>query len=306
MIWKNSTTIHLLIWLSRRVNSLSEKITIVTDSTGDVTNAQLQASGIHRVPLSILFEDEEYLDWETLSPEQFYKKLQASPHFPTTAQPAPGRFLHLFQKLQKEGFTHILCVHISRKLSGTVQSASVAAKMLPSMTIEVIDSQTVCSTLGSLVLYAQRLVAEGHAFQIIVDKIKEQIPKTAVFFSVDNLEALARGGRIGKARALIGKVLGIRPVMSVRNGSGEIEVVDKTRSPEAASALMVKLIVEHMKIHGYCQQITVVYAANTRYRDMLLDELRKQDVKVNPILQGRIGAVIGTHLGPTGWGITIC
>ncbi len=285
---------------------MTERIAIVTDSTGDLPDCQFQAAGIHRVPLSVFFDDEEFLDWDTLKPEQFYEKLQTSPHFPTTAQPAPGKFLQLFQKLQQDGYTHILCIHISRKLSGTSQSAIVASKMIAGMTIEVIDSRTVCRTLGSLVLYAQRLVQEGHSFQTIVAKINEQISKTAVFFSVDSLDALARGGRIGKARALIGKYLGIRPVMTIRAGHGEIEVVDKARSAEAAAELMAKLAGAHIKKQEHCPQVTVVYAALDRYRDILFDSLRKQNFNIDSIQQGRIGSVIGAHMGPTSWGITIC
>jgi len=285
---------------------VAERIAVVTDSTCDLPVSVLKAEGIFMIPLSIFFGDEEYQDGIDLSPEQYYAKLQSSPHFPTTSQPSPGKFLELFQQLQKEGYTHIFCLHLSRKFSGTVQSATVAANMLPDLQIQVVDSRICSWGLGGLVLYANKLVKEGISFQLLVEKVKKLIPQIAVFFSVDNLDSLKRGGRIGKAQALIGQYLGIRPIMCMREGQGEIEVVTKVRSVEAACRVIVQLASEHIRKYGVTQQAVVVYAAVPKYQDLLMEAVRQETTDFGELFSGRIGGVIGAHLGPTGWGLTIC
>ncbi|MBN1594394.1 DegV family protein [candidate division FCPU426 bacterium] len=285
---------------------MTEKIAVITDSTCDVPASLLAANGIWMAPLSVYFGEEEYQDGIDLAPEQFYQKLLHSHSFPTTSQPSPGYFMTLFQKCQSQGYTHVLCIHLSRKFSGTAQSAAVAAKMMPQLTIEVIDSKTCTWVLGGLALYAARLVRAGGDFTTVVRKVREQIPKTAAFFSADNLDYLARGGRIGKAKALLGKCLGIRPVMALRGSAGEIEVIEKTRSAEAASAAMVKLAAEHVKKYGICENMVALHAARTEYYDILMSEIKKAGVHFAGLSQGWIGGVIGAHLGPTGWALSIC
>ena len=285
---------------------MAERIAIVTDSTCDLPQSLLEAEGIYSVPLSIFFGDEEVLDGIDLSPQQFYEKLKTAGQHPTTSQPPPGKFLNLFQHLQKEGYTQIICIHITRKFSGTAQSATVAAAMLPKMKIQVIDSKTTTRALGALVLYANQLVQNGMGFTELIEKINLQIPRTAIYFSVDNLDSLQRGGRIGKARALIGKYLGIRPVMALQDNQGEIEVIAKGHSVEAACRIMAEKTREHIEKYGVCHQVVLLTAMVEAYGASLQAAMAALPFDFGQITQSKIGGVIGTHLGPTGWGIAIC
>ncbi|MCD4814123.1 DegV family protein [bacterium] len=285
---------------------MADRIAIVTDSTCDLPRTLLTEEGIYMVPLSIYFGEEEVLDGVDLSPAQFYEKLQTAKKHPTTSQPPPGKFLNLFQELQKEGYTQIVCIHITRKFSGTAQSATVAATMVPEMKIKVIDSKTTTGSLGALVRYANQLVKNGMGFDAVIEKIIMQLPRTAIYFSVDSLESLQRGGRIGKARALIGKYLGIRPLMALHENSGEIEVINKARSVEAACRMMAKLARAHIEKYGVCHQVVLLTAMVEDYGVVLQKAMTSLAFDFGHITQVKIGGVIGTHLGPTGWGIGIC
>lgn len=285
---------------------MPEKIAIVTDSTSDIPVAQLEAEGIAMVPLSIFFGEEEFLDGVDLDPEQFYARLAENPHFPTTAQPPPGKFLNVYQELEKNGTTHILSLHISRKLSGTSQSAQVAANMLPQLTVQVLDSKMASWGLGNLVLWARTLVRQGMVFSQLVREVEEQIPRTTVYFSLDSLDALERGGRIGKARAFIGKYLGIRPIMVLQEGRGEIEVVKTVRSSKAVIAEIVRLAKLYQAKYGVRFQATVLEGVKGQPSSDLFRVLKASGIPFPKLVSGKIGGVIGTHLGPSGIGLVLC
>jgi len=283
-----------------------ERIAIVTDSTCDLPGPVLQEQGIHMVPLSVLFGDDEYQDGIDLSPEEFYAKLANATELPTTSQPSAGRFAALFQELETKGVTHVISLHISRKLSGTQNSANIAVKMVPGLKITVVDSRSTSYGLGLLVLYANKLVKDGMGFDEIISRLEAKIPETAIYFAVDSLDSLQRGGRIGKAGAFIGKALGIRPLMVLSGRSGEIEVVKKVRSLEAATSSMVELAQAHVRRYGITLGIAVIHSAVPERMHNLLAVLRADGTDYKRIMTGSIGAVIGAHLGPDGWAVALC
>ncbi len=283
-----------------------ERIALVTDSTCDLPESVLQEQGIHMIPLSVLFGDDEYQDGIDLSPEEFYAKLAKASEPPTTSQPSAGRFAALFQELETKGVTHVISLHISRKLSGTQNSAGIAVKMVPGLKITVVDSRSTSYGLGLLVLYANKLVKDGMGFDEIISRLEAKIPETAIYFAVDSLDSLQRGGRIGKAGAFIGKALGIRPLMVLSGRSGEIEVVKKVRSLEAATSSMVEFAQAHARQYGLTIGIAVIHSAIPERMHNLLNALRATDTDLKHIMTGSIGAVIGTHLGPDGWAVALC
>jgi DegV family protein with EDD domain len=283
-----------------------ERIVLLTDSTCDVPPEVLAEKNIHMVPLSVLFGDEEYRDALDLNPDQFYAKLKAAPQLPTTSQPSIGVFLEMFQKIRQEGATHVLGLFITGKFSGTGQAASAAFKMVPGLKGEILDAKSASWGHGLLVLYAHQLIQSGVSFAEVLNLIQDRISKTMIYFAVDTLDALYQGGRIGRAAAFFGKHLGIRPLLSLPGLTGEIEVVGKVNSREAALAGMVKLACQHVQTRGLVFGIAVMHSAMPMMQRELLTALQGSGENWKTIVEGRIGAVIGTHLGPDGWGIALC
>ncbi len=288
---------------------MAEKIAVLTDSTCDLSLDYLRQRHIEMVPLSVFFGDEEYLDGIDLSTSQFYEKLSTSLNHPTTSQPPVGRFLKHYQMLKTQGYTHVLSLHISQKMSGTLQAARQASAMVSGMTVEVIDSCYVSLGLGLLVAYAQDLVDGGASFTTVVEQVRARRPLVKILFSVDSLDALHQGGRIGKAQALMGKLLGIKPLLTMAGATGEIEVLGKVLSTEAALKAMISTTKTHIAEHGIQQGIALIYAGVKSYHDKLetaILPLLKETGLADRLQSARIGAVVGAHLGPDGWGIILC
>jgi DegV family protein with EDD domain len=282
------------------------KIAVVTDSTCDLPSGLLAQRRIFRVSLSVAFGEREYLDGADLTAEQFYTLLAAGPEWPSTSQPAPGTFLTLFQNLKAEGFTHVLCLVLTRKFSGTFNSAQQAAKMAASLAIEVVDSKSASWGLGLLVLYAQGLVDAGLGWAEVLEKVRARIETTTVFFSVDTLDALQRGGRIGKAKAFVGRHLGLRPILELPGRSGEIEVRSSVLSHAAALKALTTLALEHARSRGLAYGLCVLHAHVPDQQQALQAALLAEGLLAPKVMTGTIGAVIGAHLGPDGWGVALC
>src|SRR5690625_1392564 len=176
-------------------------IRIVTDSGADLDARLCAKEGIDVVPLTITFGQTEYQDGVDLSGDAFYEKLRASKTVPFTTQPSPAEFANTYTRLQQEGATHIISIHLSSRLSGTAQSAALAAREVSGMTIEVVDSFAASLGSGLLALDAARRVREGEDFQTLVESIRSQVNRLRTFFVVDTLEYLEKNGRIGKAQA---------------------------------------------------------------------------------------------------------
>ncbi len=176
-------------------------VRVVTDSACDLPDALVESLGIEIVPLSIRFGDEELVDREELSAEEFWRRLTTSPVLPETAAPSAGAFEKRFRALVDGGATGIVCINLSSRLSATMQAAQVAAKAVAEeCPIEVIDSLTCSMGLGSLCLVAARRAAEGASLESIVADVSDRRDRTKLFGSLDTLEFLKKGGRIGNAR----------------------------------------------------------------------------------------------------------
>ncbi|MEW6517236.1 MAG: DegV family protein [candidate division FCPU426 bacterium] len=284
----------------------NERIAIVTDSTSDLGDAVIKGQDIFRVPLRIYFGSEEFLDRENMTPDQFYRRLQTDKQFPRTQPPNSKNFLELFQQLSDGGFTHILCLFISSQLSKTMENAQFSANMVTRVKIKLVDSKTASLGLGFLCLYARSLVRQNLSFDAIVDKVEQLVPKTLAVFSVDNLDTLERGGRISKAKAFFGKMLGVRPILAVQNGTGVIEPVTTVKSTEAAHDFMAKLAIEHYQHHGLAYGIGVMHTEVVENCQALKQKVAALGSNLGTISDGRIGGVVGCHLGPTGWGVVVC
>jgi len=275
-------------------------IAIVTDSTSDIPEDLVKKFNIHVIPLTVHFGQQQYLDdKKSLTLDQFYKKLKESDVFPTTSQPSPGDFINLYKKLLKS-HDSMISIHISSKLSATMNSALLAKKSLSQEDITIIDSLAAHAPLGLMVLKAAQLNSQGAAKEEILKEVGKMIKSVKAFILPKTLENLKRGGRIGKAKSLLASLLDIKPILTLTE-AGYIGIFKTTRHWENAKRLAVKSMGEHIKGKGTL--VVVLSDANAK-KDV--DELQAEIKKMyhpQKIDRQKIGVVVGTHVG-TGVGIT--
>jgi DegV family protein with EDD domain len=271
-------------------------VRVVTDSACDLPQGLVDALGIEIVPLSVRFGDEEFVDREELSTDEFWDRLQASDVLPETAAPSAGAFEARFRSLVERGATGIVCINMSSRLSATMQSAQVAAAAVGGdCPIQVIDSLTCSMGLGALCLTAARRAADGDRLERIVGEVIDRRDRTRLFGALDTLEFLKKGGRIGNARALLGSMLSIKPVVEIRDGVVEEAGKVRTRS-KALKTLADRVAAQPVDslavLHGQAPDL-----------DELLDLLAPVRPR-DEIVVGVVGPVIGTHAGPAVIGVS--
>jgi DegV family protein with EDD domain len=272
-------------------------IRIVTDSTADIPLALRQELNIEMVPLKIHFGDEQFLDAVTLRSEEFYPKLTSSPHFPRTSQPSPAEFLGLYQSLLEEPNTEIISIHLSSALSGTYQSALLASTMLEEFTgkVHVVDSRSASYGIGALVVAAAKAAKAGQSSAEIIELVQRIRENFYIYFLVDTLEFLQKGGRIGKASALFGSLLNIKPILSI-DGEGEVAAIDKVRGQKKAIARILELLAADVP-NRRIPSIHIAHANNLEGAQ-LLREVITQQFEVQHVDYITLGPVIGAHAGP--------
>jgi DegV family protein with EDD domain len=263
-------------------------IKIVTDSTGCLPGDILKEFDIRVVPLNVHFgKDRVFREGVDLTPQQFYRLLAESPELPTTSQPSPGQFREVFADLTEAGH-QVLCIVISSRLSGTYQSAVEAQHMLPEADIVVIDSLSVAGGLGLMALTAAR-----------GEQMKQDM---RVYFVVDTLEYLQKGGRIGTAAALIGTLLQVKPVLAIREGI--VQPLDKVRSKRKA----LQQLLNDFESQVAPGQPVLCMLMHAQVPDEVRDlgvEMRKR-LRCERMLTVEVSAVVGTHAGPGVVGGAIC
>lgn len=265
-------------------------VRVVTDSACDLSDTLVEAMRIEVVPLSIRFGDDELVDREQLSPEDFWDRLRSSTALPETSAPSAGKFEERFRGLIERGASGIICINLSSRLSATMQAAQVAANAVRDQCpIVVIDSRTVSMGLGALCLTAARRAADGAKLEEIVEDVLSRRDRTRLFGALDTLEYLKKGGRIGNARALLGSMLSIKPIVEVREGA--VEEAGKVRTRSKA----LHLLAEKAKAQPI-DSLAVLHGQAPDVEDLLdmLGEIFPRD----DIVTGLVGPVIGTHAGP--------
>jgi len=270
-------------------------VRIVTDSACDLPEPICAELGVEVVPLTIRFGDREYVDRKELSIDAFWRELAASPVLPETAAPSVGAFEETFRRLSDDGASAIVCINLSARLSATMQSAQVAAKALDGTTpIEIIDSLSASMGIGNLVLHAARRARAGASLEEVVREVNARRESQHVFATLDTLEYLRKGGRIGGAQALLGSMLSIKPIISVLDGA--VEPAGRVRTRSKALRFLVDQIPA-----GKVELISVLHADAPD-----LDEFLAMLEPVVPdaeVTVGSIGPVIGVHTGPRVMGI---
>jgi DegV family protein with EDD domain len=270
-------------------------VRIVTDSACDLPEAACTELGVEIVPLTIRFGEREYVDRTELSTEAFWREVQSASELPETAAPSVGAFEETFRRLGDDGAEGIVCVNLSGRLSATMQSAQVAAKALDGqIPVEVIDSESASMGIGNLVMYAARRAQSGATVEEIVAEVEDRRNRQHVFATLDTLEFLRKGGRIGGAQAMLGSMLSIKPVIEVRDGV--VEQAAKVRTRSKALRYLVDQIPD-----GKVEAISVLHAMAPDLDEFLA--MMEPKVPDAEVVVGTIGPVVGVHTGPRVIGI---
>ncbi|GIN15286.1 hypothetical protein J32TS2_06420 [Shouchella clausii] len=276
------------------------KTAVLTDSTAYLDKQTLEELGIYTIPLSVIFSGKNYREEIDLSTAAFYEKLSTEEALPTTSQPAIGMFTELLQELKEEGYTDVVSVHLSTKISGTFQTALSAGEMVEGITLHGVDSEISCAPQGFLARTAAKLALEGTPPENIVaelEKIKAQI---RAYFVVHDLHHLRRGGRLNSAQALIGSMLQIKPILHMEEGL--IVPYAKVRTEKKAINHILDMLFDDLAA-GNVNEVSVIHA-NNRAKAMQLKEKIAEQHPSTTIQISYFGPVIGTHLGSGSLGVS--
>ena len=269
-------------------------VAIIADSSSDIPKDIIEKYNFSVIPLYVIFGSETYKDdGKQLTIKAFYDKIRKSPTLPTTSQPTPGDFLEIYKELLK---THdsIINILISKKMSGTIASAELAARELPGADITIIDSEKVHMQCGFIAVKAAQMAATGASKEEILRKVEEMKEKVNVLFIPSTLEYLKKGGRIGRAKALMASLLEIKPILTLHDG--EVSPYKNTRRWEQGKQeiinLMETMIKNPQKLH--------VFVGDSDMKTEGDEFASKIKNKFNPqeLIRGDLGPVVGSHAGP--------
>ena len=273
-------------------------VKIITDSLSDITSDIAEELGITVVPLTVLFGHETFLDRITMTTDEFYYRLTHGDIWPTTTQPTPGTFADVYNKLAEEN-DGILVITLSNKLSGTYESALNARTLVEKeCRIEVIDSLTVAMGLGLIVIAAAKAAQAGAKLNELVDLVHSAMPRSHLVAYFDTLKYLARGGRIGKAQGLLGAVLSVKPVLTVKDG--EMSPLTRLRSRAAGMDYLYNFVAGFSHI----EELAVEHATTPDDANRLVERLGSLFPKER-IYRSTISPVVGTYAGPGAMAVTI-
>jgi DegV family protein with EDD domain len=275
------------------------KIAILTDSGSDVPAEIAKELGIFVVPLQVIYKDKSYRDGVDIDAQTVYDRLTVE--VPTTSLPRGEDISEIFKKIQNEGYTHILAVVLSSGLSGTCNLLRLMAEEQP-LIMNVIDTKNIGIGSGLCVIKAANLVKEGMPWEALLTKMEEVIKKTKVFFVLNTLEYLQKGGRIGKVTALVGYVLDLKPIITC-NEEGIYTTVSKARGRRTSIARCMNLALEFA--HD-ASAVTIAIAHGDAYEEMQnLHEIMRQRAPHAKLLIGQVSPALGVHTGPGLIGIGI-
>lgn len=273
-------------------------VKIVSDTVNGIPAEIAQQLEIINVPLRVNFGTETLRDCVDISPEAFLDRLATSKQFPTTSQPPAGDFLEVFQKLRAAGHD-VLCILLSQKLSGTVMSANTAKEQLQDEQVQVFDTFSVAAGEAILVMEAARLAQAGQSLTQIMQSLEAMRDKVHLYFVVDTLEYLAKGGRLSTAQAFIGTVLQMKPILKVEHG--QIEGAERIRTTSKAHARLRHIVAEG--IRGKTRvQVAVIYTTIKDQAQKLADEIRTE-YHLPHVPVHTISPVVSAHTGPRALGV---
>lgn len=271
-------------------------VAIVTDSTSDIPSTLAESLQINIIPCNIHFDREVFRERVDLTNEQFYDKLRASAQLPKTSQPSVGTFLEMYRALAEHS-SGIVSLHIASKLSGTLQSAKIAANELRGTPIATIDSTSTSMALGWLAVLAARASQAGQDFDRIVALVNDAVPRLRLIALLNSLDNVVKGGRIGKGAALLGTMLSVKPLLEVKDG--EVIPLEKVRTWQKAQTRLVELT----KALGPLDELAVLHARAPADAEQLANRMGEFFPRERIVI-AEVGAVLGTHAGAGAVGVT--
>jgi DegV family protein with EDD domain len=272
----------------------AENTAVVLDSASDFPNAQQRYPNFRVVPLYVRFGDESYKDYVEMGPDEFYARLETSPVTPTTSQPTPADFLSVYEELAPS-YARIISLQLSSTISGTFESARTAAELLGGTQVRVIDSRTVAAAIAILAIGIQERLELGTTDEEIDAYVARYQRDHHLLFTVSTLEYLQRGGRIGRARALAGNLLNVKPILTFRDG--EVLPLKKVRGNAKAFAEFRDLF-EASSVDDETLKVGIAHAAAPDRLAALRDLVEHDRPRAEIVVATQLGAVIGTHAGP--------
>jgi len=267
------------------------RVRVITDSACDLKPALASEHDITIVPLSIRFGSEEFIDGETLDTAEFWRRCAASAVLPETAAPSPGAFQKAFLQAAEDGYDGVVCLNLSAELSGTHQSARTAADAVSgTIPVSVVDTRSVTMGQGLIALAAAETASSGASVEDVVAQVEHLIPRTKVYGAVDKLDHLEKGGRIGGARALLGSLLSIKPVIMVADGVVEEESKQRTRTRS------LRYLADKVRAAGPISRLAICNGQATDIDEFVA---MFQGIETEfPLVIVDLGPVVGTHTGP--------
>lgn len=271
----------------------AENTAIVLDSTADFPEAEERFANMRTVPLYVRFGEESYRDYVELDPHAFYERLRVAPELPTTSQPTPQDFLTAYEGLA--GYERIYSLHISSRLSGTFGSASLAAQEAGPERIRLVDTESASVGISMLALGIQRLLEAGTTDEEVTALAERYREQAGLLFTVDTLEFLAKGGRIGRAQALAGNLLNVKPILTITDG--EVVPLSRVRGRQKALEEFRKRFVE-ATTEGNGLHVGIAHAEAPETVEQLRALVLAARPQAEVDLVTSLGAVVGTHAGP--------
>ena len=272
-------------------------IRIFTDSASDISLEEAEDLGIEIVPLSVRFGEAEYTDLVDLSVSDFYQKMAESDLLPSTAAPSPGAFEAAFKRCAEAGAEGVICINLSLALSATGQAAQLAADALANtLPVKCIDSKSIPSGLGTIIRKAAAAAKDGGSMDDIVALVDNLASRTRIFATLDTLENLKKGGRIGGAKAMLGTMLQFKPCLDLSSG----EVVEAGRQRTRKKSLI--WLKEVLESEGEISELSIIHGDAPdleEFATLISDIIPIDQIRIN-----QLGAVIGTHGGPRVLGVT--
>ncbi len=280
------------------------KLAIVTDSTCDLRQAKLEEIQVYRTPLYVQFNDKNHKDWIEITPSEIIAGVQAGADMPKTSQPTPTDFQSTYHQAISEGAEQILCITIGSDLSGTHKSAVMAADMVD-VPVTIFDSRYVSMGIAAMVIRANDMRANGSSLEEIVSELERIRDNGKLCFTVANLDFLQKGGRVGRASALVGGLLNIKPILAIKDSA--VEPIGRARGAKKALKMMVAEIesyVEEAKSTFADKQVVIryVYVGDESALEGLRQAVSDSDLNIDDRGSYEMGAVVASHGGPGTYG----
>ena len=274
-------------------------VQIIVDSTADFSAKEIEKRQITCIPMTVTFGNEQYIDGVDLTKEEFFVKLTNEKEFPKTSQPSPAKFADCFEEAKENG-DDVVAILVSGALSGTVQSATIAKDIAEHDGVYIVDSKSATLGIRLLVDRAVRMRDQGKSAKEIAEALDELKARVRLFAGLDTLEYLQKGGRISKTAASIGRLAGIKPIITI-DEEGKVAVCGKQRGNKNVFRQIIKYVEADMPDENY--SVYFLYSADKKNCISFIQTLQKNGLDFGKIKTREIGPTIGSHIGPGAFGI---